>query len=322
MLLKDIPKIELHVHLDGSVIPDTVNELTNYKYSDLNEILIANNCNNLGDYLKKFELPLSVLQTKDNLTRVSYELCEEMLKENVIYAEIRFAPILHTNNLTLEEVLLSVLKGIIKSNLKVNLILCMMRGFDFKDNLATVDLASKYLNKGVCALDLAGDEAKYPNNLYKDLFVRAKDLNIPFTIHSGEASDYKSIDEALSLGASRIGHGINCNMEQIEYFKKNNIVLEMCPTSNIQTKAIKNIKEHPIYNLYKQGVLTTINTDNRTVSNTSLTKEYELLLFNFSFSIDDIIKMNENAIKGSFLNDSDKEELLNIYKKKIKNQDF
>lgn len=318
MNLKTIPKIELHLHLDGSVRYETTYELLNGNYSkeQIKQLMTVNNCNNLNEYLEKFDLPLSILQTKENLTRVSYELCQDLEKENVIYAEIRFAPLLHLKNgLTIEEVVNSVLDGLNKSNIKTNLILCLMRGNEKSLNQETINIAKKYLNKGVCALDLAGAEGLYPNELYTDLFKEANKLNIPFTIHAGEASNKESMMSAIKMGAKRLGHGINYDNDLvlIDEIKKRNIALEICLTSNIQTKTIDNILSHPLYELYKKGVLTTINTDNRTVSNTTLTKEYELLLNNFNLTIDDIIKMNEYAIKSSFLSLTEKEKLLKKY---------
>lgn len=320
MDLKKLSKIELHLHLDGSLRLDTVYELTNYQYSKeaLKSMLMVQKNSNLTEYLEKFTLPLKILQTKENLTRVSYELCEDLNKENVLYAEIRFAPLLHTKNLTIEEAVTSVLKGLHKADIKTNLILCLMRGADEKLNLQTIEIAKKYLNKGVCALDLAGDENLYPNELYIDLFKYIEKLKIPFTIHAGEAKGKESIISALNMKAKRLGHGIKYenDLELIERLKKDKIALEMCPTSNVQTKAVIDIKKHPIYNLYKQGVLTTINTDNRTVSNTTLTKEYELILSN-DLTIDDIIKMNKYAIESSFLSLKEKEILLHEFENQL-----
>ena len=162
----------------------------------------------------------------------------------------------------------------------------------------------------------------YDNLLYQDLFKYAKKLRIPFTIHAGEARGKESIKSAIEMGAKRIGHGLNYeeDLEIVNLLKKNKIALEMCPTSNIQTKAITDFKKYPLYKLYKNGIMTTINTDNRTVSNTNLSKEYELLLNNFPLTINDLIKMNEYAIKSSFLNNEDKNNLLDKYKKLLEKQ--
>lgn len=326
--MKNIPKIELHVHLDGCLRAKTVKELLN---SDIplkeieTKLTVNKNCQDLNEYLEKFELPLQVLQTKENLKRVSYELGTDLINEHVIYAEIRFAPLLHLKKgLTIDEVVEAVIQGLNKSKLQYNLILCLMRGADKNLNYSTIKTAYTYLNKGVCALDLAGAESLYDNLLYVDLFKYAKKLGIPFTIHAGEASGKESIKTAIEMGAKRIGHGLNYeeDLEIINLLKENKIALEMCPTSNIQTKAITDFKNYPLYKLYKMGIMTTINTDNRTVSNTNLTKEYELLLNNFDLKIDDIIKMNEYAIDSAFLNNVDKEKLLIEYKKQLWNTAF
>lgn len=326
--MKNIPKIELHIHLDGCLRAKTVKELLD---SDIplkeieTKLTVNQNCQNLNEYLKKFELPLQVLQTKENLKRVSYELGTDLINEHVIYAEIRFAPLLHLKKgLKIDEVVEAVIQGLNNSSLQYNLILCLMRGADKNLNYSTIKTAYKYLNKGVCALDLAGAENLYDNLLYADLFKYAKKLGIPFTIHAGEASGKESIKTAIEMGAKRIGHGLNYegNSEIINLLKKNKIALEMCPTSNIQTKAITDFKNYPLFKLYKMGIMTTINTDNRTVSNTNLTKEYELLLSNFDLKIDDIIKMNEYAINAAFLSDKDKKKLLIEYKRQLWNTAF
>ena len=322
----NIPKIELHVHLDGCLRSKTVKELLDSDVSleEINKKLtVSKHCQSLNEYLEKFKLPIEVLQTKENLKRVSYELGLDLINDNVIYAEIRFAPLLHLKKgLKMNEVIDAVIEGLNETKLQYNLILCLMRGADENLNLATIDLAKKYLNKGVVAIDLAGAESLYDNLLYQDLFKYAKKLEIPFTIHAGEARGKESIKSAIEMGAKRIGHGLNYeeDLEIVNLLKKNKIALEMCPTSNIQTKAITDFKKYPLYKLYKNGIMTTINTDNRTVSNTNLSKEYELLLNNFPLTINDLIKMNEYAIKSSFLNDEDKNNLLAKYKKLLEKQ--
>ena len=161
MRLEELPKVELHLHLDGSVRPKTAGELLNKSEKEIEKDMIAMaECNNLNDYLTKFEIPEMIMQTKDNLERVAKELAEDLKKENVIYAEIRFAPMKHVKKgLSGEEVIDSVLNGLKQVDIKTNLILCMMRGSSYKENDEVIELAKKYLNKGVCAIDLAGAEA-------------------------------------------------------------------------------------------------------------------------------------------------------------------
>ena len=234
--IKKLKKIELHTHLDGSASLNTISNITKEKIEDLeNKMIAREKCKNLSEYLTKFDTPIACMQTKDNLTQISRELTEYLEDENVIYAEIRFAPMFHTKEgLTYEEIVEAVLKGL-KSNKKVktNLILCMMRGMPKESNLKTIEVTSKYLNKGVCGIDLAGAEDKYPLSEYKDLFNIISEKNIPFTIHAGENGSYKEIELAIKLGAKRIGHGIHANESQElqKVLKEKNILLEICPTS-------------------------------------------------------------------------------------------
>ena len=310
-MLREIPKVELHVHLDGSVRYETLKEFKNITKEDV----MCSNCKNLEEYLTRFDLPIEIMQTKEVLTRVAKELVEDLKKDNVIYAEVRFAPILHTKNLSLEEVVESVLEGLKDKDLKVNLILCMMRNSSFIENKKIIDLTFKYLNKGVVGIDLAGDEKNYKTKNFKDLFKIINDLKIPFTIHAGEGDGIDSILSAINFNTKRIGHGVRCIEDDkvINLIKEKNITLEICPTSNVDTN-ICEYKNHPIKRLYDKGVLVTINTDNRTVSNITLSDEYEKLSKYFGFKIEDLKKMNINAIKASFLSNVEKEKLIKIFK--------
>lgn len=304
-------KIELHVHLDGSVRPKTVSELLNYDIKDVkNKMMVTSDTKDLTEYLTKFDFPIKAMQTKENLKRIARELALDLKDDDVIYAEVRFAPILHTKEgLSLDEVVSSVLEGIKSVNeINVNLILCMMRGFSYEDNLKTIMVTKKFLNKGVVGLDLAGDEKKYQTINYKDLFMIAKDNNIPFTIHAGEADTSKSVLDAINFGAKRIGHGIAIVNDDkvLNKVKEKNISLEVCPTSNVDTKAVLSYEKHPIKDLFLKGVKVTVNTDDRTVSNITLSKEYEKLKEYFNFSDEEFLQMNLNAISSSFMNEDEK----------------
>lgn len=312
--MENLKKVELHLHLDGSVRPSTIASILNMDEQDIRKKMCTNkDTKDLKDYLSKFDLPISVMQTKENLTRISYELALDLKQDNVIYAEIRFAPLFHTKQgLTIDEVIIAVLDGLKQVPVKTNLILCMMRGSSYENNYKVIETAYKFLNKGVVGIDLAGDEKNYPVDNYKDLFEIAKNKKIPFTIHAGEADDYKSIDNAIKHGAKRIGHGVRAveNISTIKKIKENNITLEICPISNLDTKIYKNIKDHPIKKLYDENISITISTDNRTVSNTTLNDTYKILQNTFNFTKEDFIKMNQNAIKAAFISDKEKELLL------------
>lgn len=302
-------KIELHVHLDGSLNPTEVNKIMN---NETRSLLIGKNKTSLEQYLNTFDLPIKLLQTRENLINFSKTLAMDLYEDDVIYAEIRFCPLLHTSILSKEEVVEAVLEGLRQvPEVKTRLILCMMRQFSMDKNLEIVKLAKNYLNKGVVGLDLAGDEARYKTATFKQLFEIIKIDNIPFTIHAGEADGIESIEQAISFGAKRIGHGIRAieSEETINKIIKNNVTLEVCPTSNLDTGVYKNMDEYPVKKLIDKGVKITINTDNRTVSNTTLEKEYTLLKENFKLTKNDFLNFNLNAIEASFLSESEKAEL-------------
>jgi len=317
--IKKLPKIELHLHLDGSVSLEVASKLTNIKKEELKDkMIVKDECKSLTEYLTKFPFPISLMQTKENLELIAYDLVNRLEKENIIYAEIRFAPICHTlEGLSLESVVESVLKGLNKNKkVKTKLILCMKREASKKDNLEVIKLAGKYLDKGVGGIDLAGDEIKYKLDNYKDLFLYAKLKNIPFTIHVGETSS-RDIKTAIKLGTKRFGHGVKIieNKELIKLVKKNNILLEICPTSNIQTNVFDEYYNHPIYKLYKDKVNISINTDNMTISNIDLNQEYLKLLNNFSLTIEDLKEININSLNYAFITPEEKLELLEILKR-------
>lgn len=316
--IKNLKKVELHLHLDGSVEPSTIAKLSGHTIEEtIPELIAKDKCENLSEYLTKFDTPISFMQTKENLKLISKELVNYFERENVIYAEVRFAPMFHTKEgLTYEEVVESVIEGLKSDTVKTNLILCMMRGFPKEDNIHTIEVAKKYLGKGVCAIDLAGAEDKFPLKDYETLFDIVKENNIPFTIHAGENGDCNEIELALKIGTKRIGHGIHAieSINTQNLIKENGVLLEVCPTSNVQTNAIDTYENHPLKQLYEKNIKVCINTDNKTVSNISLTEEYIKLYNTFNFKIEDFHKMNENAINNAFLTENEKIELLNRLK--------
>lgn len=313
--LRKIPKIELHLHLDGAMSIGLACKLSGLTFGEVFDKMVAPcKCHNLSEYLTKFEFPISLMQTKENLELVAKDLVKRLISQNVIYAEIRFAPMFHTKNgLTYDEIITSILKGLNSSRkIKTNLILCLMRGGSKFDNMKTLDAAYKYLGKGVCAIDLAGDEEKYLLDDYYKYFELAKKRNIPFTIHAGEVKE-DEIRKAISLNPKRLGHGITtindndlCNLLKVK-----DILLEICPTSNVQTNIVVNYNDHPIKKLYDNNVMINVNTDNPSISNVTLTEEYLKLYEKFNFTIDDFKKMNVNAINHAFLTDDEKKVLLN-----------
>lgn len=326
MMVNDIPKILLHLHLDGAIDIDDAfkwvkeDGIKISKKDLLRELQVDEECHNLNDYLKKFDLPCKLLQTCERLEITSYHLFQKLAKLNVVYAEVRFAPLKHLEKgLTLDDVVISVINGFNKANVESGImggiILSLMRGEEYEKNKKVVDVAKKYLGKGVVGIDLAGAEALYPTKDYVKLFSYAKTLEIPFTIHAGEAAGVESIKAALDIGAKRIGHGVKVIDDEalMERVIKENILLEVCVTSNYQTEAIK--RRHPIEKLYRKGVKISINTDNDTVSGIDINREYARILQETKMDIEDLIKCNTNSIPFIFADDKTKNKLLNMYEK-------
>lgn len=209
--IEEMPKVILHLHLDGSLRPETVHEWIKAQGREINleqvkkDLMVNKDCRDLNEYLQKFDSPLEMLQTQEHIEQATYELFEDLAKQNVIYAEVRFAPSLHINNgLDYVQIVESAIKGMnkAKEEFKIdgNLILCCMRGEDNTiSNLRTVAIAKKYLNKGVCGLDLAGAEALYPIYGFKDIFAIAREFGIPFTIHAGEASRTRKYKKSIRI---------------------------------------------------------------------------------------------------------------------------
>lgn len=314
--------IDLHVHLDGSLSFDMVRKLAalqNIKqYTDeelFSRMVAPKDCQNLNDYLTKFDYPLQLLQTKEALELCTYELLKLQQKQGLSYSEIRFAPQLHQQKgLTQEEVVEAVLRGrkkyeqdmlginnksVSKSEfiIRSGIILCCMRGADDKLNYKTVEVASEYKDKGVKLLDLAGAEALFPTKNYKELFRYAESLKVPYTIHAGEADGPESIWYALEFGARRIGHGVRCteDKELMRRLAKDQIPLEICPTSNLNTKIFDRIEDYPIPQLMDAGIKITINTDNMTVSDTTLARELKLVQDTFHLSEIEMAGLQKNA---------------------------
>ncbi len=324
MKIIDIPKIVLHIHLDGSLDLELaykwlVEDGYDYTFSEvLEKLRVDKECRSLSQYLEKFDLPCKLLNSYERLKEASRSLFLKLEKEGVVYAEVRFAPIKHVNNkLNINRVVEAVLDGMneVLKNGKIygGIILCCMRDASIEDNLKTVSLAKKYSQFGVVGIDLAGAEALYETKNFKYIFDKAKKENIPFTIHAGEAAGLSSIKSALEFGALRLGHGIRAieDNNMIEKLKKENILLEVCVTSNYQTEAVKGI--HPIEELYKKGIKISINTDNDTVSGIDIISEYKYILDNTNLKIEDIIKCNYDSIDFIF-NDNLKSKLKEIYK--------
>ena len=314
--------IDLHLHLDGSLSVKSVKELAALQNIEIPEneeellklLRINDDCKDLTEYLEKFAFPGKLLQTKEAIALSVYNLQEELKEQGLIHAEIRFAPQLHTHKgLSQREVIEAAIEGLNRSDFSAGLILCCMRGNDnHEENLETVRLAKDYLGKGVVCVDIAGAEALFPTENFKDLFDLAKELEIPYTIHAGEADGPKSVWKALEFGTKRLGHGVRSLEDPalVEKIVSEGITLELCPTSNIHTCMFPSIEEYPLRKLMDAGVKVTINTDNMTVSNISLAKEFGKLIPAFDLTDDEIKGFARNSVNACFASEETKKVLL------------
>lgn len=315
--MRKLPKIELHCHLDGSVRVETIIdiakqerlELPSYNINDIKKLVqVPLECKSLIEYLNKFDLPNKVMQTKDNIKRIAFELIEDSAKENIKYIEVRFAPMLHLDKgLSIKEVIQSVLDGMNeaceKYEIKANLILGCMRSMSGKDAEIVAKEGKEFIGKGVVAIDLCGPEQEGFAIKYKKAIDLARSYGYRITIHAGEAASGKNVIDAINLlGAERIGHGINIKDMKKAYdlVKSKDVTLEMCPTSNLQTKAIDSINDYPFLKFYNDELSVTLNTDNRTVSNVDLTNELNLIKENFSMSEEDYKKIYLKSVDATF----------------------
>lgn len=322
--------IDLHLHLDGAITVDIARKLASMQDIQIPEddrelekmLTVSSDCKNLDDFLKCFELSQKLLQTEEGLTEAVRLVANKIRSQGVIYAEIRFAPQKHTlQGLSQEESIKAVLKGLEKTDLKANLILCCMRGEGremddekarslVEANEETLRLAKKYLveDGGVVGIDLAGAEALSPTENFKDLFLKAKAMGIPFTIHAGEAAGADSVRAAVEFGASRIGHGVRSyeDPDLLNLLKEKGIILEMCPNSNLLTCVVKDISEHPLMDYLNKGLRVTINTDDMGIEGTTLAKEFQCIRQAFDLTLHQEKLIQKNAIDGAFTNEETK----------------
>lgn len=324
MIIKKLPKIELHCHLDGSIRPSTLRKIAQAQGITLpandeqlkNLVVAPERCADLNDYLTRFDVVVNCLQTTEALEMAAYDVISQAAEENVAYIEVRFAPSLHTKQgLSLTEIVTAVLAGLNRGQndfgVKSNALLCGMRHEELASIEKIVYLADSFRNSGVAGFDLAGNEIDFPPYTFEEVLNLANQLTIPLTLHAGECGCGKNVADAVYLGATRIGHGIAVK-DTPEYFpllKEKNILIEMCPTSNFQTGTVQTLVEYPFQQFLDAGILVCINTDNRTVSDTTLTKEYLKLAQWYHLSYQEMEQLNHNAVNGAFLSELEKQTL-------------
>ena len=337
-LLHQLPKVELHCHLDGCLRPESILdfalkdgvELPSFDLAELTSYLkIGKKRGSLVDYIERFDITLSVMQTPESLTRFAFELIEDVAQENVRYIEVRYSPILHQQKeMTLDMAVESVKKGLKKGEkrfgVKSGIIVCGIRSISPDISLKLADLAVQYKNKGVVGFDLAGAEENFPAKEHREAFYQIRNNNINSTIHAGEAFGPASIHQAIHYcGANRIGHGTKLREDKdlMQYVNDHRIPLEICLTSNWQTYSVRSLKHHPLKYYYDQGIRVTLNTDNRLMSDTTLTDEFMLAHELFDFQLHDFREITVTAMKSAFLPHNERRKMIKSIAEEFE-QDF
>jgi len=320
-----MPKIDLHVHLDGSLRLKTLLAFARALPPeralpvgvDLRKAVLPESRGSLEDYLVAFDYTVPLLQTPAALERAAYELCEDAANENVIYMEIRFAPLLHTRaDLKPRDVVAAVLAGMDRAKTRfgiaTGLILAALKQDTTEQSIETVQLAAQFRRDGVVGIDLVGPEHQNPPLKHRKAIEFAHDAGLHVTIHAGEGCCPEQIKEALDLGAERIGHGVY--LAQTPRTEKRvaelGVPLEMCPTSNLQiADFVKTYADHPIKRYFDAGIVVTVNTDNRLMSQTDMTSEFEHLVKAFKLTRKDVRRLVSNSVRAAFATDERKREL-------------
>jgi adenosine deaminase len=330
----ELPKADLHCHLDGSLRIETLIALAKERGIPLGshspeelkrQLKLGMPCENLADYLRVFSTTVSVLQELASLERVAFELAEDAHQENIRYLEVRYSPALHTERgMRLEEAVEAVLLGLSKARQKYGIafgvIVCTLRHFPLKTSMELAEVAGKFLGKGVVAFDLAGGEAQFPGTPHKLAFERAMELGLSVTVHAGEAAGADSVREALHLlKAKRLGHGVRLAEDAAleEEVLERRIPLECCPTSNVQTAAVASMASHPLKRFVRQGICATLNTDNRLVSDTSLSREYARAYFEMGMTISELCVVARNGFEAAFMEEASKKQMLAQVEKQL-----
>ena len=315
---QQLPKTDLHVHLDGSLRLETILdlagkggiELPSRDPAELRRFMnLGANCGSLVEYLKAFDVTLRVMQTEEALFRTAFELAEDAALENVRYMEVRYSPMLHgRQGLKMTAIVESVLAGLraaqAKYGIESNIILCGIRNISPETSLEMAELCVAYKGRGVVGFDLAGAEYDHPAKHHRRAFQLVRDNNINVTIHAGEAYGPESIAQAIHVcGAHRIGHGCRLreNGDLLHYVCDHRIPLECCPSSNVQTGAVPSLAAHPLKFYLDLGLRVTINTDNRLVTDTTVSKELWLCHTEMGIPLSDIKSMILAGFKSTFL---------------------
>ena len=323
-----LPKVELHCHLDGSLSQEFIEKRLGRSVKK-EELSVSDDCTSLAEYLEKFDMPCQCLKDEEGLEEAGYDVLKSMSREHVCYAEIRFAPLFsETESMSCKKALFffffsmsckkameALIKGLERGKqdfaIEYGVIVCAMRHIGEEENWRMIRAARELLGSGVCGADLAGAEASYPMSQFMNLFENTRKIGMPFTIHAGECGSVDNITDAVNVGAKRIGHGIAMRGHEdvIRELAEKKIGIEMCPISNLQTKAVSGPEFYPIREFLDHGVRVTVNTDNRTVSNTTMTKELEFIQKTYGVRDEEVLLLMRNAVDAAFASDTVKEKL-------------
>jgi adenosine deaminase len=318
--LKVMSKVELHLHLDCALSYQVVSCLApsvSRREFEI-EFIAPSRCADLADFLRRTRRGVELMQSEASLRLVTEDVFEQLAADNVIYAEIRFAPLLHLERgLSAETVVTTVdhttEQCIRSTGIEARLILCTLRHFNREQSMHTANLVERFKGSRVVGLDLAGDEAGFAIDAHTAAFQFARDHGIHRTAHAGEARGPGSVWETLrALEPTRIGHGVRSveDNELIEHLKAKGIHLEVCPSSNVQTGVCRTYREHPVNELRRRGVSIGINTDARTTTNVSLRQEYSLLQAEFGWNDGEFLACNKAALAAAFVDEPTKNRLL------------
>jgi len=316
-LLRRLPKAELHCHLDGSVRPTTLLDLAD-EYdvamprrtaSALRDYMRVSDAASLEDYLERFDVTLAVMQTADALERISYELAEDAAADGVRYLEVRFAPILNVRRgLSLGDVLEASLRGLERAAARQpivsRVIVTALRNMSPELSRELASLAVAYRHRGVVGFDLAGGERGHPASHHAAAFRYAREHDLACTCHAGEGDDASSVRQAIHVcGANRIGHATHLVEDEslTQYVNDRRIPLEICLTSNVQTRATARYETHPLRQYFDRGMNVVLNTDNRLMSDTTLTDEYAHAATHLGFTFDELCELARNSFASAFL---------------------
>ena len=316
-LLRLLPKAEVHCHLDGSLRPATMLELGHEHgkpmptpdAESLREFMRVDDARHLEDYLERFAITLSVMQTESALERVAFELAEDAAADGVRYIEVRYAPVLNTREgLTLEEAVEAPLRGLARAQREHGVvgrvIVCSLRHMPLSVSQELAELAVAYRHHGVVGFDLAGGEVGNPASAHAPAFAYARSHDLACTCHAGEGDDAGSVREAIHVcGAHRIGHATRLieDTSLTDYCNDRRIPLEICLTSNVQTRAARSYATHPLREYFDRGLNVVLNTDNRLMSGTTLTDEYVHAAQSLEFTFDELAEVALNGFESAFI---------------------